>query len=118
MSFFDAKTTVVQIDDDNTVTIRALTYGEEQAIKQQAMKVSARITGRKGDDVQGEAAVDPAAMQRLTLQKAIVSWSGPGFDGRPVTVDNIDALPTAVLDPVIEAYNELTVPLTDEEKNG
>lgn len=119
MSFFDAKTTVVPIDAENSVTIRALTYGEEQHVKQQAMKVSARITGRKGDEAEGEAIVDPAAMQRLTLQKAIVSWSGPGFDGRPVTVDNIDALPTAILDPVIEAYNELsTPPLTGEEKNG
>lgn len=119
MSFFDAKTTVVQIDSDNTVTIRALTYGEEQAIKQSAMKVSARISGRKGEDAEGEAVVDPAAMQRLTLQKAIVSWAGPGFDNRPVTIDNIDALPTFVLDPVIEAFNELTAPpLSEDEKNG
>lgn len=118
MSFFDAKTATVDIDEQNTVVIRALTYGEEQAIKQQAMKVSARISGRKGDAAEGEAIVDPAAMQRLTLQKTIVSWAGPGFDGRPVTVDNIDALPTSVLDPVIEAYNALSAPLTDEEKNG
>lgn len=118
MSFFDAKTVTVEIDADNTVVIRALTYGEEQAIKQQAMRVSAKISGKKGEEAQGEAVVDPAAMQRLTLQKAIVSWAGPGFAGRPVTIDNIDALPTAVLDPVIEAYNALSAPLSDEEKNG
>lgn len=118
MSFFDVKTDVVRIDDENTVTIRALTYGEEQDIKQQAMKVSMRISGKKGDDAQGEATVDPAVMQRLTLQKAIIAWAGPGFDNRPVSAENIDALPSFVLDPVIEAYNALTAPLTDEEKNG
>lgn len=112
MSFFDTKTQTVAIDDDNTVTIRALTYGEEQDIRQRAMRVKA------GMDGQGEATVDAVLIQRETLRKSIVSWEGPGFDGRPVTTENINALPSSVLDPVVVAINAINKPLSDAEKKG
>lgn len=114
MSFFDQKSVVVAIDDENSVTIRALSYGEEQDIKQPTMRVSARL--KKGEDADGEAVVDAVTMQRRTMHKCIVSWSGPGFEERPVTPANIDALPTQVVDKIVVAYNKLTAPLSDEEK--
>lgn len=114
MSFFDQKSIVVAIDDDNSVTIRALSYGEEQDIKQPTMRVSARL--KKGEDSEGEAVVDAVTMQRRTMYKCIVSWSGPGFEDRSVTPANIDALPTFIVDKIVAAYNKLTAPLTDDEK--
>lgn len=122
MGFFTPNTTVVQIDDENTITIRALTYGEEQQNKSKAMRVSAKMAAtKKGEEEaepEGEAVVDASLLQLLTLRTAIVSWEGPGFEGRKVSQANIEALPPSVLDPVIEAYNKLTKPLEDEEKNG
>ena len=88
-----------------------------QDAKSKAMRISAKVTGNKKDaEPEGEAVVDTSLLQRLTLQKAIIAWEGPGFENRKVSVQNIEALPEFVLDPVIEAYNELTRPLGDEEK--
>ena len=114
MSFFDQTNAVVQIDDENSVTIRALSYGEEQDIKQPTMRVSAKL-GKDGE-TNGEATVDAVTLQRRTMYKCIVSWSGPGFADRPVTPANVDALPVPIVDKIIVAYNKLTAPLSDEEK--
>lgn len=114
MSFFEQKTANVVIDEENSVVIRALSYGEEQDIKQPTMRVSARLN--KDGDTDGEATVDAVTLQRRTMYKCIVSWSGPGFDNRPVTPANIDALPTNVVDKIVVAYNKLTAPLSEEEK--
>lgn len=107
MSFFATKTQVVQIDAENSITVRTLSYGEEQDIMQRARKVGAKIpfgaNGQPAAEQVGEITFDQTMLERHTLRKCIVSWDGPGFDGRPVTIENIEALPSYVLDPVIEA---------------
>lgn len=108
MSFFDALQTAVQIDDENTITLRTLSWGEEQAIKQQSMRVSANQDG------QGEAVVDPVKIEKMTYHKAIVAWNGPGFvdeqtgETKPVTAENIDALPSWIIAMLAAPYNELS----------
>ena len=114
MSFFDQKNATVQIDEENSVTIRALSYGEEQDIKQPTMRVSAKLN--KDGDTDGEATVDAVTLQRRTMYKCIVAWDGPGFEGRDVSPANVDALPVPIVDKIIVAYNKLTAPLSDEEK--
>ncbi|HHB12082.1 MAG TPA: hypothetical protein ENK62_02645 [Chromatiales bacterium] len=109
MSFFTPQTRVVRIDEENRVTIRKLTYGERQEILSQCMQVSAGA----GEEV----SLDPARMQRMAMHKCIVSWDGPGFDGRPVTPENIDALPAPVVDVIREAVDELNAGLDAAEKN-
>lgn len=109
MSFFDSLTKVVQIDDKNTITLRALTWGEEQAIKQKCMTVSADQSGT------ANAAIDPIEIELMTFRLAIIAWSGPGFDDRPVTHENIAALPGWIVEKLREPYNDLST-LSEEEK--
>jgi hypothetical protein len=111
MSFFDRTTIDVEIDQEHTITIQPLTYGEEQDIKQQCMTVRGRA-GQEG----GEVSIDAIKMQRLTMQRSIVAWSGPGFDGRPVTPESIEALPVHVLAPVVDVINQMAQGLDDAEK--
>lgn len=134
MSFYTQRTRTVRIDEENTITIRALSYGEEREIEQRSTKVVAKFrqtnsqNGRHNGrsippesiegNTEGQAEVDRVLAERLTLTKSITEWDGPGFEGRKPTSDNIMALPRHVLDPVIEAINELgeEQELTEEEK--
>jgi hypothetical protein len=111
MSFFTQLTEVVQVDGENSITLRCLTYGEESAIRQKHMGVSAGMDGT------GSATVDPVAMERDTFRRAIVAWDGPGFEGRDVTPENIDALPSWVIDALKEPYNQLST-VAESEKKG
>jgi hypothetical protein len=108
MSFFDRQTATVEIDDENRVVIRKLTYGE----RQRCLSVAARGKLDQG----GESVdLDPGRLALERLSVAIVSWEGPGFDGRPVSRENIEALPPEVLDPVTLALAEMGTGL-DEKK--
>lgn len=123
MSFFSQRTATVDIDSENRVTIRELTHGEKQDIQRQATRISAKMQagGRNGrsDAPEGEAVVDAVLIQSQTLHKSVVSWEGPGFEDRPVTAENIDALPSWVVDQIIEAINGLDPePLTEAEKKA
>jgi len=110
MSFFDRPTTTVDIDAANTITIRKLTYGERQGC------ISIAAKARRGEDGVESIDIDPGrlAMERMAL--SVVSWAGPGFDGRPVNRTNIEALPPEVLDPVMEALSALGAGLDAGEK--
>lgn len=101
MSFFQRVVKTVVIDEENSITIRALTYGEEQEVKALAMKTKADFKGN------GEMSIDATLLERAAFHLAIVGWSGPGFEGRPVTHENIDQLPPWILDMLKEPLNEL-----------
>lgn len=86
MSFFTQQTQVIQIDDLNTVTVRKPTSAERNTIRDAIMPVV---------NDENQVATKIMAMAPRML---ITSWSGPGFEGRPVNTKNIDALPPEVVD--------------------
>lgn len=114
MSYFSTPTITVPIDGENSITLRALTFGEQQELQSRCMKVGATLNGRQ---TAGDVQMDVALMNRLTWHKAIQGWAGPGFDGRPVTPDNIDALPAWIFEFMAEAYNSLAK-MTEQEKKA
>ena len=111
MGFFSQQQQrVVHIDDENSVTVRRLTFGESQAV------ISESTTF---DLVTQAADLDFAKNQVAKLSKAIASWEGPGFEGRPVTRENIEALPSEVGALIVKAVEELNKSLSeDEQKNS
>lgn len=106
-SFFSEQTRTVDLDAENSVTVRKITYGAQQAALSKSSKIN---------PVTQEASIDFAGLRQEQLVAAIVAWDGPGFDGRPVSRENILALPTdiaAKIEAGIEAFN---APLSDDEK--
>jgi len=86
MSFFTQQTRVILIDEAHSITVRKPTSAERNQIRDAIMPVV-------HDDNQVATRIMAMAPRML-----IVGWSGPGFEGRPVTAKNIDALPPEVVD--------------------
>lgn len=117
MSFFSQQTTTVLIDDDNHVTVRKLTYGQQQAAMSAAMTFKVQVeAGQAAQLTTGN--LDPFRLKREELYAAIVGWEGAGFEGRPVTRDNIDALPPEVTAVIQAAVDDLNSGMTAEEKKA
>ena len=100
-SYFSQLLRTVNLGSGNSITLRALTFGERQELQSRCMTVS--VVADKGkkrsrDEAQGEVSIDAPLMTRLTWQRVIVDWSGPGFEGKPVTPENIDLLPPGLID--------------------
>jgi hypothetical protein len=107
--FFSEQTRIVTIDEENTVTIRKLSYGARQ-------KAIGLVT--KVNPITQESTMDIALLLVEQLVAAIVDWAGPGFEGRPVSRENVEALPTVVAEAIeagIEAFN---APLSSAEKKA
>jgi hypothetical protein len=109
-NFFNRLTQVVNIDSENSVIVAAPTYGQTQDANSKAMVI------KVGMDGNGSATFDTNQLERLLMYACITEWGGPAFDGRPVTEENIDALPTFVMALLRPAINELTKGVTEEEK--
>lgn len=114
MSFFTTQQRTVNIDADNHVVIRKLTYGQQQALMSAATVFEMSMTGGAGNVATGK--LDPFRLKREELAAAIVSWSGSGFEDRPVTRENIEALPPDVVSIIQEAVNDLNGGATADEK--
>lgn len=115
MSFFTQQTKRIEIAGPggaNFVTVRKLTYGEQQAV----ISASTTVDMRGGDAQSANVQIDPAKMQQLQLVAAIVAWEGPDFD-RPLSRDAVLSLPPAVAQAITEGIDELNEPLTAAEKN-
>jgi len=112
-SFFQQLSDVVQIDEENSITIVAPTYGQVQDANSKAIK-----TGFDMDTQKGALDFDGALMEKLLFQACIKSWSGPGFEGRPVTPENIDALPAFVIEAIRPSVNKFTKSMQKTEKKS
>jgi len=112
MSFFTQQTQTVQIDAENSAVVRKLTYAESQTVKSKATSVS--VSKVHGEQI----TIDPFVMQTQMLHLALVSWSGPSFEERPMTKANIDALPSAVADKLAEAADALNKAPDEDEKKA
>lgn len=100
----------VRIDGENTVTVRRLAYGESQEVLSRSTVM---------DLITKDARFDFAKNQVLKLEAAIVTWDGPGFEGRPVTLANIEALPAEVGALIAEAVERVNKRMTEtEQKNS
>ena len=133
MGYFTQQTMVVPIDTDDVataldkVTIRRLTYEERQRCISLSMKVTSETQlsrgGKKGGqkvatgDQAAEVVIDGALMAAEQVAAALVSWEGPGFEGRPATRENLFSLPPEIVDKISAAADVLNQGLSDEEKN-
>jgi hypothetical protein len=77
--------------------------------------------GKKGPQPEAEQSaevmIDPALMASEQVKACLVSWSGPDFEGRPATPENLMLLPPYIVDMIAAAADELNQGLSDEEKN-
>lgn len=135
MGYFTQQVTVVPIDTDDVataadkVTIRRLTYEERQRCISLAMKVTTETQlqkGRKGkgaaaakvvEDQTADVVIDGALMAAEQVAASLVSWEGPGFEGRPATRENLFALPPEIVDKISAAADQLNQGLSEQEKN-
>lgn len=128
MGYFTQQTMVVPIDTDDvttaldTVTIRKLTYQERQACMSMAMRIQAETSLKKGSkrgegNDTAEVIIDGALLAMEQVKASLVSWEGPGFEGRPATGANLVGLPAEIVDKISAAADRLNQGLSDEEKN-
>ena len=111
-TFFELPTYELKLDDENTVTVRRMTYGERQAIIENSMHVSVSAGNRE------EININAPLMQRLAMYASIVSWSGPGFGDTPVSKEAIDRLPVDVAERIWAFIDGLSAPLNEAEKKA
>ena len=115
MSYFQRVTVTVPVDTDDletaqdTVEVRKLNYGERQRCMSKATKLTVA-------DGANEIVVDVGTLSMEQLKAAIVSWSGPGFDGLPVCPTNVEALPPEIADKISKAVDSLNPPVSEPEK--
>lgn len=109
MSFFTEQTRVIAIDDEHRVTLRKLSYGASREASSRAFKVNPFTQS---------AEMDYPLLRAEQLHRAVVAWEGPGFEGRPVTVENINALPVWITNKLLDAVSELNDGAGDDEKNA
>lgn len=115
MSFFSQQTRVIEVDSQNRVTIRKLTGGQHQSVMSAAMTFKMSVeAGQAAQLTTGT--LDPFRLKREQLYACVVSWEGEGFEGRPVTRENIDALPTDIFDLLLAAIDDLNGGVTSDEK--
>ena len=109
MGFFAGQTKTFQLDDENTVTLRKLSYGD----RQEAMSRTSVLTsgaanpqnGASGGEAESEVSVDVAMLELEILQRIIVRWDGPGWEGRKPSRSAIRDLDVAVASRIMELYN-------------
>jgi hypothetical protein len=118
MGFFSQQKATVLIDAENSVVVRKLTYGEQQAAMSASMQfeMSMGQDGKSGNTATGK--LDPFGMKREELITAIVSWEGPGFEGRAVTRENILALPPEIIDAIQTVVSDLNAGAGADEKKA
>jgi hypothetical protein len=96
MSFFTPTTKVVDLGDGNTVTLRKVSFAQYAEAQSAATHIA-------GESIQ----LDWPRLRAEVLKRSVASWEGPGFDGQPVTPENIGALPWEVGNKLAEAAMEL-----------
>ena len=99
MGFCTSVTTPVDLGGGNTVTIKRVTYGERQEAASKSVKGGI---------------LDMPRYQMELLCRAVVSWEGPDFEGRPASTENIAELPGYIADKLGSEANALAELTADE----
>lgn len=119
MGFFSQQKATVLIDAENSVVVRKLTYGEQQAAMSASMQFEMSMgQGQNNKENTATGKLDPFGMKREELITAIVSWEGPGFEGRAVTRENILALPPEIIDAIQTVVSDLNAGAGADEKKA
>ena len=103
-SFFAEQTQVVDLGDGNSVTLRKLTYGETADLLSASMNAFGRI--------------DKVRYNRGQLEKSIVSWTGPGFEGREITPEQVGALSARMGIKLSKAADDFNALVDEDEGNA
>jgi len=101
--FYAEQTETVDLGKGNSATLRRLTYGEISELLS-----ACRVAG-------GE--IDYVRYTRGLVEKGVIGWTGPGFEGREVKVENIRALPAKVGSKLASAAIALNKDIEDDEGN-
>lgn len=112
MSFYDKQTTRVEIDEDHTITIQRLSYGQRQRC------ISVAAIAKVDENRQETMTIDPGRLSIERLVYGIIAWEGPGFEGRVVNRENIEDLPPEVLDPVTAALSNFDDGPSESQKKA
>lgn len=108
MSYYDnPQAMTVNIDDENSVTVRRLTFGESQDVLSESTEFD--IASKQGR-------LDFGKHQIAKLTRSVVAWSGPGFESRPVNAANIAALPPAIGEKIAQAVAQVNGDLDGEDQ--
>ena len=99
MGFFASTDKTVELGGGNTVTIKRVTYGERQEAASKSVKGGI---------------LDMPRYQMELLCRAVVSWEGPDFEGRPASAENIAELPGYIADKLVSEANALAELTADE----
>jgi hypothetical protein len=108
MSFFTQQTEKIVIDDKHFAMAKKLNFGELSDATSAATIVDAKA---------GTLRVDVIALQKEMYVRSIYEWSGPNFEGRPVTRENLLALPPQVAKILREGAEALNKEIDKEEGN-
>ena len=100
-SFYAEQTQVVDLGKGNTATLRKLTYGELGDLLS-----ACRLAG-------GE--MDAVRYSRGLVEKGLVGWVGPGFEGREITQENVRDLSPRIGRKLAKAAGELNDDLDEDE---
>jgi len=102
-TFWDLPTKIIDLGDGNSVTVRKLTFADAQ-----------KVWGDRSL-YEEPAETAPTRYAAAVLRLAISAWAGPGFEGRGVSPENIDALPMSIVNQLGSEAVEFCM-LTDNEK--
>jgi len=126
--FFRPQERVVHLDDENRITIRRLTWGQVQGIRSRTIRMRVQVptsptrglaaNGNPPDNDPGEIDLDPYRFQEELVVESVVSWEGPGFEGRPVTRENVLALPEWIVEKLLAEIDKLNQGITESEKKS
>jgi hypothetical protein len=99
MGFFTSVTKTVELDSNNAVVIKRVTYGERQDAASKSVRGGL---------------LDMPRYQMELLCRAVVSWDGPDFEGRPASAENIAELPGYIADKLVGEATALAELTADE----
>jgi len=104
MGFFAQITKTVDLGDGNAVVLRKPLFGDTQAASSAAMQVKPDTT----------VTLDWPRYRLELLTRCIVSWDGPGFEGRQPNRENVEALPSKIGGELADEVDNLNRLSTDE----
>jgi len=109
-TFFEPQTITVDIDDENWVKLRKLTFGEVKEIVGKHQRFDP-ATGTQIDH-------NFVGTSSDIIYHSVADWGGPGFDGHEPTPENVAALPFDVVGKFAEAANRINSEVSDAEKKA
>lgn len=98
MGLLTRKTAVVQIDEENSITVRSLDNSDVSVLQTQYTHY----------DAEHGAWTDWSAVGSGMARRAIVSWDGPDFEGQEATPQNISKLPGWVIGLLLPVVRDLS----------